>query len=904
MWTDFKELRLIPPFAIPSHLVVTPQWGSSPQDEASSCMSHYLTATAMPHFARSPRINPISGSLITLLFATVLINQARGQDGVFESANCAVKHPPAAEIILPQTPLAPGGTIAIELIIAADVEEITVTLSEKVPAFNPRARAAIDLTESLGGRRKGERQRVYLPMPAELMQPGERQLKRRAETEHEIVPTLLTFHVNGRMPDGGRTHSSEVITFRRLGHNSYQVVTLHDYLQEYGDEPGSLYELPQEEIKGVALDEYDSEPDVISRSARIMDERGAVVEVPSTRDTGIPPEHNRGNEITVTVSGYIYLTSYDGTSQPFPYAEVGIWEDDGNQAYLAPDHIVRTNSQGYYSVTVTHDDGDSALELFLETRSINNRVSLGNAYLNGENDCNSNNNHCGLTSSNNVYQWQGPLVTGVTDGSITMNYTISDYRRGGAQVFKWLNDAANFTHTAYSPGLARAVWGLPGEGAASIESQNYNLIFTALNGIERAEDVAYHEYGHLTMFRRNSYRHSEAYGDHYYNTLIHPAFAWVEGWPTGYAQHVKPDGVYNSPYGSPTVNVEEPSRSFLIACCTGHNEFWVAAAVNDFYDLADDGVDDNYPVSDPEGDALVADVADRIYTFSQEMAIIRDNDIDSIVEFYNILRTSYLTAEEASLASRVMRHNAFNVEYVPPPNALNASIFGPGSLSNGQTGTWNANVSGGSGAIFYEWKYMLLDEDDGCNTQGGGPVLCGPTLGVWSNGGTSSSFSQMMGNTFNRIKIWLRVQRGTETVDRYLTVYKSGNRLEPLAAEGNKAAGEGKLATGDSAASLTNTGNITSAGMGSSSGAFSMSTIYPNPSIGRVTFSFSVPETVDALLVIYDALGREVERIAEGTISAGSYRAHFDGSALPSGTYLARFQAGEYFETHTFVLVK
>jgi len=60
---------------------------------------------------------------------------------------------------------------------------------------------------------------------------------------------------------------------------------------------------------------------------------------------------------------------------------------------------------------------------------------------------------------------------------------------------------------------------------------------------------------------------------------------------------------------------------------------------------------------------------------------------------------------------------------------------------------------------------------------------------------------------------------------------------------------------------------------------------YPNPSNGITTISFSLGETENVTLALYDALGRQVRILFQGTVGAGDYRRTFDCASLPSGAY-------------------
>ncbi len=63
---------------------------------------------------------------------------------------------------------------------------------------------------------------------------------------------------------------------------------------------------------------------------------------------------------------------------------------------------------------------------------------------------------------------------------------------------------------------------------------------------------------------------------------------------------------------------------------------------------------------------------------------------------------------------------------------------------------------------------------------------------------------------------------------------------------------------------------------------------YPNPFNGATTIAAVLPNTGRATLVIYDVLGREVERIVDGDVAAGRHAFRWDASSRPTGVYFAR----------------
>jgi hypothetical protein len=79
---------------------------------------------------------------------------------------------------------------------------------------------------------------------------------------------------------------------------------------------------------------------------------------------------------------------------------------------------------------------------------------------------------------------------------------------------------------------------------------------------------------------------------------------------------------------------------------------------------------------------------------------------------------------------------------------------------------------------------------------------------------------------------------------------------------------------------------------------------YPNPFNSSTVIEFDLPVRVDVKLVVYDILGREVERILDGEMEAGRYKIIFDSSNLSSGIYFYRLSAGSFIDLKKMVLVR
>jgi hypothetical protein len=79
---------------------------------------------------------------------------------------------------------------------------------------------------------------------------------------------------------------------------------------------------------------------------------------------------------------------------------------------------------------------------------------------------------------------------------------------------------------------------------------------------------------------------------------------------------------------------------------------------------------------------------------------------------------------------------------------------------------------------------------------------------------------------------------------------------------------------------------------------------FPNPFNPATTIQLRIKNSEFLILRVYDLLGREVATVFNGNLDAGRHRFTFDGAGLPSGTYLARLQAGEVTSTIRMVLVR
>jgi photosystem II stability/assembly factor-like uncharacterized protein len=79
---------------------------------------------------------------------------------------------------------------------------------------------------------------------------------------------------------------------------------------------------------------------------------------------------------------------------------------------------------------------------------------------------------------------------------------------------------------------------------------------------------------------------------------------------------------------------------------------------------------------------------------------------------------------------------------------------------------------------------------------------------------------------------------------------------------------------------------------------------YPNPFNPSTIIVWQLPESNFVTLRIYDVLGNEVLSLVNEGKPAGNFEVEFNASALSSGMYFYRLQAGKFVETKKMVLLK
>ncbi len=85
---------------------------------------------------------------------------------------------------------------------------------------------------------------------------------------------------------------------------------------------------------------------------------------------------------------------------------------------------------------------------------------------------------------------------------------------------------------------------------------------------------------------------------------------------------------------------------------------------------------------------------------------------------------------------------------------------------------------------------------------------------------------------------------------------------------------------------------------------YTLSQNYPNPFNPATSISFSIPQSEQVSLKIYNVQGQEVAVLVDRVIPAGNYRYEWNAASLPSGTYFYKITAGKFSAIKKMILLK
>lgn len=85
---------------------------------------------------------------------------------------------------------------------------------------------------------------------------------------------------------------------------------------------------------------------------------------------------------------------------------------------------------------------------------------------------------------------------------------------------------------------------------------------------------------------------------------------------------------------------------------------------------------------------------------------------------------------------------------------------------------------------------------------------------------------------------------------------------------------------------------------------YQLSQNYPNPFNPSTTIEFSVPNQSNVKVVVYDALGNQLDIIYDGLTEAGTYKVMWEASNYASGIYFYRMETDNFVQVKKMLLMK
>jgi hypothetical protein len=85
---------------------------------------------------------------------------------------------------------------------------------------------------------------------------------------------------------------------------------------------------------------------------------------------------------------------------------------------------------------------------------------------------------------------------------------------------------------------------------------------------------------------------------------------------------------------------------------------------------------------------------------------------------------------------------------------------------------------------------------------------------------------------------------------------------------------------------------------------FSLNQNFPNPFNSTTKVKYSIPQTSNVLIKIFDMLGNEIETLVNEKKQTGNYEITWHAEGLPSGVYFYQLKSGSFIETKKMVLLR
>ena len=270
---------------------------------------------------------------------------------------------------------------------------------------------------------------------------------------------------------------------------------------------------------------------------------------------------------------------------------------------------------------------------------------------------------------------------------------------------------------------------------------------------------------------------------------------------------------------------------------------------------------------------------------TERRTIMYPESSSAVIQHFSNPSVSYngiATGTNNKNVAQLLRNTASTMANFRTPRPLSVSISGPYLLSAGQQATWTASVHGGRPTYRYQWSKMRY-----CDNNAPLGIREVPCNG-WGYTGVGRSFTSSF-NSSHRLRLTVTDgDRISKTVYKEVLVTEYGPPHDPEGPLYKQTAGE--ASQNSSLTALQET--------------YALASNYPNPFNPSTEIRFTLPEASAVSLIVYDVMGREVERLLDKTLGAGYHEARWDATGLPSGVYLYRIEAGAFAQTRRMTLLK
>jgi hypothetical protein len=85
---------------------------------------------------------------------------------------------------------------------------------------------------------------------------------------------------------------------------------------------------------------------------------------------------------------------------------------------------------------------------------------------------------------------------------------------------------------------------------------------------------------------------------------------------------------------------------------------------------------------------------------------------------------------------------------------------------------------------------------------------------------------------------------------------------------------------------------------------FLLSQNYPNPLNPSTKIKYSIPQSSNVVIKVFDILGSEIETLVNEEKPTGTYELMWNAANLPSGVYFYQLKAGDFIQTKKMILLK